>query len=583
MVTVNVAVLDSGERPVLGLTAKDFVVIEDGVEAGVELVLAPSDTPLDIAFVLDFSGSIGQSAPYAQEVEIAFLETLSPDDCVFVLPFSDRVGPGLWGRPRQPALTGFIRHLVPVGGTALFDAMLQGLSALRPDSPTERMTAPWAFRLAADGRSAVAAVGAADGSTEVLAGPSAAGTGAPCGTDGRSSSSVGRRQAMVVLTDGLDNTSYATHETTLTAVRQAGVPVIAVGAGAAVSPVSFDASLQMHQLKAQWREFADVSGGKFIEANGSRGRLEGAYGEVLSLLRATYLIGYRPPPNTEGKDPARHPEELVWHNLKVTLRNGKLRAVTRGGHYRGGVNREAAEVAVVSTSKLLEDGEPELALQTVDRALAADPFFWQAHYYRARTLSLLKRWNEALTAAERAAELNPGSDRAHALAWLVAYTVADDETAWEHAIRAQQAGADMTVQFELLGRRKPAPADLKARLAAPKVFVSDSPTVDLALQATLKRVYRALRRTLSEAPGIALVDDPSRGAFFVTFQDEKVADHAPRKLKAELSLFERSGKRIWKRNVKAENIDDPATLERALTPAVAELQEQLRKRLADNR
>lgn len=74
----------------------------------------------------------------------------------------------------------------------------------------------------------------------------------------------------------------------------------------------------------------------------------------------------------------------------------------------------------------------------------------------------------------------------------------------------------MTVQFELLGRRRPGPADLRARLAAPKVFVSRSPTTDLALQATLKRVYRALGRTLSGAPGIALVDDPSRGAFVVT-------------------------------------------------------------------
>lgn len=45
MVTVNVAVLDSDGRPVLGLTAKEFVVIEDGVEAEVPLVLAPGDTP----------------------------------------------------------------------------------------------------------------------------------------------------------------------------------------------------------------------------------------------------------------------------------------------------------------------------------------------------------------------------------------------------------------------------------------------------------------------------------------------------------------------------------------------------------
>lgn len=582
MVTVNVAVRDSGDRPVSGLSAKDFVVIEDGVESQVEIVLAPSDTPLDIAFVLDFSGSIGYGAPYAQEVEIAFIEALSPNDCVLVLPFSNRVGPGLWGRSRQPALSGFIRQLVPYGSTALYDAMLQGLSALRTDSPTKHGAAPWAFRLSADRQTGVAPAGAPDRSAEVSAG-APENMGASCGTDARSGSSADRRQAMVVLTDGLDNNSVATHEETLTAIRQWGVPVIAVGAGAAVSAMSAAASLEMHQLEAQWREFADISGGKFIKGNGSRRRLEEAYHEVLDLLRASYVVGYRPPPSAKDKDLAGQPEELVWHTLKVKLRNDKLHGLTREGHYRGGVDREAAEAALVSTAKLLEDNEPELALQTVDRSLAADPFFWQAHYYRARALSLSKRWKEALTAAERAAELNPGNDRAHELAWLAAYTLADDETAWRHAIRAQQAGADMTVQFDLLGRRTPAPADLKSRLAAPKVFVSGSLTTDLALQATLKRVYRALRRTLSESPDIALVDDPSRGAFFVAFQKEKVDDHVPRKLRAELSVFERSGKRIWKRDVKAENIDDPATLEQALTPPVAELRDQLRKRLADNR
>lgn len=296
MVTVNVAVLDSDGRPVLGLTAKDFVVIEDGVEAEVPLVLAPGDTPLDIAFVLDISGSIGQTAPYAQAVEIAFLEALSPDDCVFVLPFSDRIGPGVWGRPHQPALSSFIRHLVPFGGTALFEAMLQGLSALRAASPTAHPGAPWVFRLAPDGQTGVASAAPSDSATTVSAGPSAEGTEAPCGARVRSGSSAGRRHAMVVLTDGLDNRSFATHEETLTAIRQAGVPVIAVGAGAAASAMHFDDGLEMRRLEEQWREFAEVSGGKFIKGNGSHRKLEEAYDEVLDLLRASYLIGFLPPP-----------------------------------------------------------------------------------------------------------------------------------------------------------------------------------------------------------------------------------------------------------------------------------------------
>lgn len=549
MVTVNVAVLDSAERPVSGLAAKDFVVMEDGVEAEVELVLAPGDTPLDVAFVLDFSGSILAAAPYAQAAEIAFLQALSPDDCVLVLPFTDQVGYGRWGRPRDPALGGLIRELVPDGGTALFDAMLRGLSALTADSLT-----------------------------------AARDTNAPCPND-RGGASGDRRRVMVVLTDGLDNRSVATHEDTLAAVRQAGVPIIAVGAGAAVSQMRMGAGfdVDMHQLEAQWREIAEVSGGKFIKGNGSRLRMDEAYGEVLGLLRASYLIGYRPPPAKAEKNPARHPEDLVWHTLKIGLRGSGLHAVAREGHYRSGVNRGTAEAAVVSASKLLQDGEPELALQTVNRAIAADPFFWWAHYYQATALSLLTRGQEALAAAERATELAPGNGRAHAHASLAAFTLADDRTAWEHAIRAQQAGADMTKAFELLGRRTPAPADLAARLAAPKVFVGDSQATDLVLQASLKRVYRTLSRTLAAAPGLALVDDPSRRAFMVTLRDERVDDRAPRQLDADLMLFEKTGRRLWKRKVKATDIDDPVALERTLTLAVAELQEQIRKGSVERR
>jgi len=581
MVTVNVAVFDSEDRPVAGLTAEDFVLREDGVELEVELALAPEDTSLDIAFVLDFSGSIGRAAPYAQAAEIAFLEALSPEDCVFVLPFNHGVGPGVWGRSHDPALGGFIRRTVPRGGTALYDAMLRGLSGLSADTPTQRVRSPGAFHLVAEGQGGIGPprefadrIDPADDSKTASAnGALVYRADHDCAARVRNGPTRDRRRAMVVLTDGLDTHSRGTHRETLAA--------IAVGAGAAVSPVGFSrgrgrmpfsSAMEMRRLEAQWREFARVSGGEFIKGTGPHGRLNDAYDEALGLLRASYVIGYRSP---SVEDSGHHLEDLVWHRIEVEMRDGDLRAVAPEGHYRSGVDRDAAQAAVASASQLLEDGRPEVALTAVDRAVTADPFFWKAHYYRGIALGLLERWEAAGAAAERAVELNPGNERARELAWLVAYTLGDDRTAWEHAIRAQRAGRDMTEAFELLRRRGAAPAESQAILEAPKVFVGDSENDDGAVRATLKRVYRGLRRALAATQGIVLVDDPFRASFLVGFQDEELDDDTPRGFEGELTLYEVGGNDLWKRDVEVNDIDEPAALERALRPAVAQLQERL--------
>lgn len=590
METLSVAVFDSDDRPVAGLTAGDFALREDGVEHEVVLALAPTETPLDIAFVVDFSGSIAEDAPYAQTAEVAFLRALSPVDCVFVLPFNQRVGVGVWGRPHDPRLTNLLARTIPRGGTALYDAMIHGFSALRDTSGSEEVRSPGSFRLVANGQTRGASTPEPGVGAHRTTGPAAPPAEAKlvyrpdheCGPDIRGGTTGVRRQAMVVLTDGMDTTSYASHAGALDATRQAGMPVIAVGAGAAVgltgfsfgrrSRMGFGARAAMRDLEHQWREFARVSGGKFITGKGSLARLQAAYDEALDLLRASYLIGYHP---TTERDAGLHPEELVWHEVEVKLRNHDLRAVTREGYYRSGVDRGAAALAIASATRLLEEGHPEVALAAVDRAVAADPFFWQAHYYRAIVLALLERGPDAHSAVERAVELNPGNNRVHKLAWLIAYTGEDQEAAWEHAIRARQAGGGMTEELALLRRRGPVPADLEARLAAPKMFVADSPADDLVLRATVKRVYRGLRRVVSEASGIALVDDPRRASYVVIFDDERVKGRAPRKFEANLALYDATGRRLWKHKVKVVDIDDATGMERALRPAVAKLQERI--------
>ncbi|MFQ5745157.1 MAG: VWA domain-containing protein [Acidobacteriota bacterium] len=588
MVTLNVAVLDSKGVPVAGLTKEDFTLFEDGVEQQIALLLAPQDAPLDIAMGLDFSGSIGRDAPYARDVAIAFLEALSAEDCVYVLPFNTVVGPGRWGGPGDPHLRTLIEQAPQQGNTALFDAMLKGFSELRSTAEDELQVAEYtAFGLPGGKASASgvepAPAGQQGGNAAVplLLFQASDGCGAPLSDHGGRTST--RRRAMVVLTDGLDNRSVTSLAGALEATHEAGLPVFPISAGAAVQPAvggfrpflgggALEAMRRARKLEAQWRELARISGGELIKGKGSSSRLDRAYNEALNLLRASYLIGYHPPSLASADTRS---EELTWHELEVKLGRPKLRALTRPGYFRSAADSKGARAAVHTGVELLESGRADLAVVEFDRALRADARHWQAHYHRAIALGLLDRWPEAQEASERAAALNPGFARVQELAWLTAYHVGDYQLGWEHAIRARQAGAEMREEFELLRQHSPAPADLKDRLDAPRIMLRPSEIPDLEVQAALKKVYRALQRAVADSPRLALVADVRLAEYLLVIDDEELRDKRPRRLKGRLELYDRSGDRVYRKSLNLHDIDDQAALAAALEKYTADLAARL--------
>ena len=80
LVVLNVAVLDDDGEPVTGLTAEDFRLSEDGIEQEVSLFASSSNTPLDVALVLDMSASVAMSAPTVKQDAKAFLAALGAGD-----------------------------------------------------------------------------------------------------------------------------------------------------------------------------------------------------------------------------------------------------------------------------------------------------------------------------------------------------------------------------------------------------------------------------------------------------------------------------------------------------------------------
>ena len=137
LVLLHVAVIDPRGSDVPPLSVEDFTVFDDGVKQTVELFVAPDDAPLDVALVLDSSASMKPVEMLARRAALSFLGRLAPDDCAFVLPFSDTAGPGRWGRSADPDLRMYIGRIRSQGGTALHDALLEGLAQLERASPND--------------------------------------------------------------------------------------------------------------------------------------------------------------------------------------------------------------------------------------------------------------------------------------------------------------------------------------------------------------------------------------------------------------------------------------------------------------
>ena len=362
LVLLHVAVIDPRGGDVPPLSAEDFIVFDDDVRQAIELFVAPADAPLDVALVLDSSASMKPVEVVARRAALSFLGRLAPDDCAYVLPFSDTAGPGRWGRAADPELRSYIGRIRSHGGTALHDAILEGLAQLEranandlvavateaeegreletredPDNDTDSgppSRGAGAERGAASGgaptirlpprrTSLLSQVGDAIRDLDLSAPPPVTGCGEPLPAGASTTVANVRRRALVVLSDGADMDSKASFYEALGAARAASVPVFPVALGYANDDPS---------LKEHLEEIARATGGRMIR-NGRPGELGEAYDEVVTLLRSYYLIGYEPDRlgATAETPPGGRPR---WHAVAVTLRRPNFETLVRPGYYR---------------------------------------------------------------------------------------------------------------------------------------------------------------------------------------------------------------------------------------------------------
>ncbi len=383
LVRFHVAVINSSGEEVPPLAVEDFTVYDNGVPQQIQFMLQPSDTPLNVALVIDYSPSVQPYQHSLQRAAISFLAGLSGEDCPYVLPFSEQIGPGQWGRYGPREWSRFFEDAPRGYGTSLFDSVLIALNQL---DLADEIAAEYSVAAAKEeggdrlSESELHYESEPSSKSEPLSGlpkprpelplyqPEALtrevllaqiavimaeimrdmpsphlGNCAPSlrgADDSGGALEDDAKKAILLLSDGSDTNSSASLADMLTAARLAAVPVFPVVLG----PARRDA-----QLMARLSTLARATGGLVVQSDDGAG-LTAAFHEVLAYTRSSYILAYDPDATSLTEDLGGKAEPQAgdqqagegsagpvlgaWHNVRVELRRPLLQVIVRPGYYR---------------------------------------------------------------------------------------------------------------------------------------------------------------------------------------------------------------------------------------------------------
>jgi len=126
LVHFGVAVVDKQGKPVTGLNAEDFQVVENGKPQALKYFAAgdPDDAPpLHIGLLLDTSGSMADDIRDSRTAAVKFVNALDHATDVTLVDFDTEVRVARFGPNDYPRLVERIRGRKPDGWTAMYDAI----------------------------------------------------------------------------------------------------------------------------------------------------------------------------------------------------------------------------------------------------------------------------------------------------------------------------------------------------------------------------------------------------------------------------------------------------------------------------
>jgi Ca-activated chloride channel family protein len=138
LVVVPVSVTDSTGQPVLGLSASDFRIEEEGRAQEIAQIGDPEQIPLDIALLLDVSGSVNARFSFEKEAASRFIrQVLKPTDHATLFAIDQNPRLELARDTAQRAAAKLISINPAKGPTAFYDTVIEAALYLGRSSPPQ--------------------------------------------------------------------------------------------------------------------------------------------------------------------------------------------------------------------------------------------------------------------------------------------------------------------------------------------------------------------------------------------------------------------------------------------------------------
>jgi VWFA-related protein len=268
MVLVPVSVVTPLGQLVTGLEKEHFKILEDKEEQQIQHFGA-EDAPLSMGIVFDCSGSMGQKLTKSRQAVSQFFKTANPQDEFFLTQFNDRAEIVMGFTARLEEIQNRLTFTQAKGRTALLDAIYLALNNMKQAKNGKR--------------------------------------------------------ALLVISDGGDNSSRYTEREIKNLVKEADVQIYAIGIFEPISARGRTAEeLSGPSLLS---EIAEQTGGRQYPVE-NLNELPDVAANIGIALRNQYVLGYIPTnAQKDGK----------WRRIQVKLNQPKgmpqLRAFAKLGYY----------------------------------------------------------------------------------------------------------------------------------------------------------------------------------------------------------------------------------------------------------
>jgi VWFA-related protein len=268
LVLIPVAVTDPMSRFVTGLERENFKVFEDKIEQQITQ-FSSEDAPLSIGIVFDTSGSMGAKLIRSRQAVTQFMKTANPQDEFFLVVFNDRPELVQSFTKETEEIQNRLTFTQAKGRTALLDGVYMAMSQMKK--------------------------------------------------------AHNPRKAILIISDGGDNSSRYTETEVKNAVREADVQIYAIGI---FEPVNARGrTLEELNGPGLLTEIAEQTGGRHFAVD-NLAELPDVAAKIGIELRNEYVLGYSPKNVTrDGK------YRRVQVKLVKTAGLPPLKAMFRTGYY----------------------------------------------------------------------------------------------------------------------------------------------------------------------------------------------------------------------------------------------------------